>query len=74
MPMNHISFYHNQPQIDGVNAQMMIMMRMMTTTTQGFTILTGVFAEGKMFQNLKVSSPAPVTIVCQIQLHPFVNL
>lgn len=33
-----------------------------------FTILTGVFAEGKTFQNLKVSSPAPVTIVCQVQL------
>lgn len=28
-----------------------------------FYVLTGAFKEGKTFQNLKVSSPAPVTIV-----------
>jgi len=27
-------------------------------------MLTGVFIDGKTFQNRRVSSPAPVTIVC----------
>ena len=31
------------------------------------TILTGVFTDGKTFQNRKVSSPAPVTMVCMMQ-------
>jgi len=30
--------------------------------------LTGVFMDGKTFQNRRVSSPAPVTIVCRRQL------
>ena len=38
---------------------------MLDVTGENNAILTGVFIEGKTFQNLSVSSPAPVTIVCR---------
>lgn len=36
---------------------------MLDVTGENNAMLTGVFIEGKTFQNLSVSSPAPVTIV-----------
>lgn len=37
-------------------------------------MLTGVFIDGKTFQNRRVSSPAPVTIVCNCIIQHYINI